>query len=177
MLSAFERFPNAWKVRENEIYSRSLIATFDEHYDFILEFWENYQDNLVNPLTVDERLLDRLAMRFISPWRTLWNSDWDVSAKRLLLRDQNLIFSRRLFPDTLTLLFEHFELQSRIAFTSGWILGSTVPPATPLPAVMDSSIFNYKILTRHQIGTPEYTLTEWIGKQFGAPFDITIEVE
>ncbi len=139
-VSVSDFYPASFLKNDQIALTLAIIATFDKVFLDYAEFWNNYETNLLNPMLMSDSLLDWKALNTISPWRLLWNKDWNPQTKRLLLRDTNFIFSRRLFPDILTLLFQHFFLVAYLRAKTGWRLG-----ITPLPAVLGTSILDYEI--------------------------------
>jgi len=140
----------------------AVTKTLDDVLEIHYDYWTNFDSN---PMTCDRNLLDYFATNGSNPWRTLWRSDWEETTKRLLLRDTKIIFQRRLFPDTVTLLFSHFGLRSRLVPKNGFILAKT-----PLPATLGNSILDYQVeLPSIYKGLTEEKYTEFIVNNFGIP--------
>lgn len=165
-------------IRGDNSLMVALIYTHNELIKALYEFWVSLAQD-INPMTVDESLLDFFALSTGNPWRILWDVNWSVDAKRKLLRDTELIFSQRLFISTLQVLFDDFGLLSRVRPKTGWILGTTIPPATALPATIGTSILDYEVVvpTSYYMGSIEWNLTTFIVQNFGLPGNIAIVIE
>jgi hypothetical protein len=152
----------------------SVIKTYEDIIKLYYDFWSNL-DNFT-PELIDETLIDWLATETANPWRTLWDFDWQIDAKRLLLRDTTKIFSKRLFPETLTVLFQDFSLNAYLRPKSGFILGTVNPPASLLPATLGTSILDYEIVIPESYyqGSIEYNLVVFIADNFGTPGRVPI---
>jgi hypothetical protein len=169
--------PMALKLGNNSVIL-SIIETYKKFFALYYAYWLDLY-NQVDPMTVDVSFLDFMAVDCASPWRLFWDKNWDVEAKRKLLRDTYKIFSRRLFPDTLIVLFEDFNLRAKLRATSGFILGTSNPPASILPATIGTPLYNYEIVipSIYFLGSPEYQIVKFIARNFGTPGNINIVFE
>lgn len=170
-LSAF--LPNTIKRGENSLIL-AILVTYEDFIERYYNFWTSL-DNF-DPMLADENILNWIATQTGNPWRALWDNDWQLDTKRKLLRDTKQIFSKRLFPETLTLLFSHFNLLSYLRPKHGFILGTTNPPASLLPATLGTSILDYEIVVpaAYYVGSIEYNLTKFIADKFGIPGRVPI---
>lgn len=173
IITSFETLPGAMTNGTQAPLVKAILETFDNTILQFVDFYSDYLETIIDPTLVDESTLDWLGTQPISGWRLLWNTEWNTDTKRLLLRDQNLIFSRRLYPDTISLLFSHFKLKSKLIPKSGFILGA-LPIGTPLPQTLGNSILNYKISLPKEYteATRELDLTRFIVQNFGIPAQI-----
>ncbi|MGL5925563.1 hypothetical protein [Chroococcidiopsis sp.] len=168
-----KHLPASLKYGESSTLLIAILSTFETQSERFNEYWNNYS-KISDPMQCDEATLDFIATLPINPWRILWNPDWDTQTKRLLLRDANEIFSKRLFVSTVKLLFSHFELLARVVPMSGLIVGVSL-----LPERIGTGIYDYKIVIpgSYQPGTTERALTEFIITNFGFPSIPVIEYQ
>lgn len=153
--------PRAFLRSENTLLL-ATVYTLNKIYEERFGYWQELD---VSPMTCNELILDWLALQGVSPWRNLWLPDLEVSTKRLLLRDANIIFQKRLFPETISLLFKHFNLRSRLVPKIGLILGITL-----IPAIIGTSILDYQVeLPIIYQGSIEEKYTKYIVDNFGMP--------
>lgn len=153
--------PNALLRGESSL----ILATIETQESFFKSNFDYFQNFDVNPMTCDVNTLDWLATNGLNPWRNLWQPDWQESTKRLLLKDTQIIFSKRLFAETISLLFSHFNLLSRLVPKNGFILAVSLIPAT-----LGTSIIDYNIeLPIVYKGGIEEDQTRFIADNFGLP--------
>lgn len=167
--SAFEALPPAFRVGDQALLSEAITAAYDDTIDEWRGKIEGYDQTLLDPMSIDARLLDWRAS--LTPWRTIWNADWAESTKRALLANTAYIFQNRYSPDLLPKLFGWFGLLATLEPRSGLILG-----VTALPAVLGTGLDAYQIRvpSYYTPGTIERGLTDFIVSEFGSPVAIDI---
>lgn len=167
--SVYETLPPAFRSGDQAILIGAIASTYDETIAQWRSRFLNYQQTLLDPMTIDAELIDWRAS--LTPWRSLWNSDWSEMTKRNLLANTAEIFRRRYDPALLPKLFTWFNLQATLEPKSGWILGVTL-----LPATLGTGLDDYRIRVPNYYtsGTIERGLVDWIVSEFGSPLQIEV---
>jgi Phage tail protein (Tail_P2_I) len=169
--SAYEALPPACRVGDQAILFEAIATAYDETIADWRDRLENYDQTLLDPATIDASLLDWRAS--LTPWRSIWNSDWSETTKRQLLANTAFVFQNRYNPALLPKLFNWFNLAATLEPKNGLILGVTLLPAT-LGTGLDS--YRIRVPKHYGVGSAEYSLVKFLASEFGSPLAIEIVI-